>query len=253
MSWLAAFFARVANADGGSSTTTTTTAEVAPAKKHQVHQGVHHVGKDGQHDRVSAPHQRPVRHRDIPGDVVVAVDGSPGSFEAFEFAAHHADEVDTLVLTTGVFRSRGSGRILETEPEPEPDETELKHLQKDLKRLCERHQRRCQFATLEYETVSQLGYLMNRFAAERRAKSLVVGLRGYSAPPTAPWSGYTMGSVSSSILQQAQRPVTVVRPQPHPEHEELSPPPLTSGPVWLENQYNEHQYHSVHDAAHHSR
>jgi nucleotide-binding universal stress UspA family protein len=143
---------------------------------------------------------------------VVAVDGSPGSDAAFEFAVKTTPPQDSFLIATGVFHDTsmevmGLGM---SEKRQKLADAELKRLKTKFDALCTKNERKCDFKTIEFATVSQLGLDVNRVADSVNAKSIVVGSRGFSSVA----SSVIMGSVSNSILHQASRPVTVVRPNP---------------------------------------
>jgi nucleotide-binding universal stress UspA family protein len=140
----------------------------------------------------------------------VCVDGSPGSEAAFMFAAKATPKNDEFVIATGMFRdtSMEAMGVGMSESRQKMVEGEMERLQDKFGALCKEYGRKCHFETIDFTTVSQLGFEVNTLAERNNARSVLVGSRGYGSFA----SSVIMGSVSNSIMHQCNRPVTIVRP-----------------------------------------
>jgi len=156
--------------------------------------------------------------------LLIPVDGSTESGAAFDYAVKQTSSKDTLILFHGepqVFHLTGSGGMVVV---VEPDSTASKNssvLKASFTERCTLMQRNCEWIAKSFVGGSSaVAADIVKVAEERKAEGIVMGARGLSA-----LGSVMLGSVSQSVLQRAQMPVTVVKSE------------VRSGEAWKAEQH----------------
>ena len=148
---------------------------------------------------------RPPRH--ALDRVVVGVDGSPGSSAALEFASEHASRTGAALTVIYAWRSLSSGRgsLRGALPFEDRFSEEMNEAERVLSEAVAGLGERYPEVKVDTEAIP---VAPSRCLADASAAAslLVVGSRGRGA-----FAGMLLGSVSQSVLHQAQCSVAVVR------------------------------------------
>jgi len=138
--------------------------------------------------------------------VIVAVDGSKDSDNAFQHALSHVNSTDTLVVVNGRPDESAIGRV----PDPQLNDVELVISHRILDKygkMCKHADRNCELQSLKYLGGSgALGESICKKAKQLSANEIVVGNRGLSA-----FGRLMMGSVSNYVANHCPCTVTVVK------------------------------------------
>jgi len=143
----------------------------------------------------------------VPGKHIIAVDGSSCAGLAFEHAAKTLPKSDEFVVINGVriqpFTKPATTASFHQTEEQMPD------VLKKYTEMCKTWNRKCSFASSHYRSLSELGSNIDFISKQEGARSVVVGSRGLAGA-----ARMMLGSVSYSILNSVDLPVTVVKGPP---------------------------------------